>query len=148
MAPQVSEISIVVMVREFVAAWNKHDLEALADFYSEKIVREGRHARLEGKDALKKSWERVLRAFPDLSVDYSHQFAVGTHGVLEWVMRGTHTGTYEAYTGNILPTGKRVEWTGVSIWETDKHGLIIRERIYPDTAGLLEQLGVLKKAGA
>ncbi|MBI2852307.1 MAG: ester cyclase [Chloroflexi bacterium] len=145
MAARVTKTDIWAMVRRFMDAWNRHDLQALSEFYSNRIVREGRRVRLEGKEELKSLWESVLHAFPDLSVDYRHQFSVGTHGVLEWVMRGTHTGVYDSRSGNIQPSGKKVEWTGVSIWEFDDQGLILRERIYPDTAGLLEQLGVLGK---
>ncbi|MBI2836420.1 MAG: ester cyclase [Chloroflexi bacterium] len=146
MVTRAANIDIFALVRQFVDAWNRHDLQALSEFYSDRIVRDGRRVRLEGKGDLKRLWESVLQAFPDLSVDYRHQFSVGTHGVLEWVMRGTHTGVYESRLGSIQPTGRKVEWTGVSVWEFDDHGLILRERIYPDTAGLLEQLGVIKKA--
>jgi predicted ester cyclase len=98
---------IYPIVKKFITAWNKHDLESLAEFYSDKIVREGRSETLTGKDALRGSWERILRAFPDLSADYKHQFSVGTHGVLEWVMRGTHKGVYTTDLGDIQPTGNQ-----------------------------------------
>jgi len=135
------------LVRQFVEAWNRHDLTTLENFYAPNVVREGPGGiRSVGIDSIRKIRQNLLNAFPDIKMDYRHQFTVGTHGVLEWTFSGTHRGAYETPWGSVPATGKKVEWTGTLIWEMDDKGFIIYERLYFDQGGLLAQLNALKVA--
>ena len=62
------------------------------------------------------------------------------HALLEWRIRGTHKGVLRTSSGDIQPTGECVDFRGVSIWELDDDGLVVRERIYADDSSLLRQL--------
>ncbi len=135
------------LVRQFVDAWNRHDVTALNLFYSVNAVRElPGGVRQDGIEAVRKYHEGLLRAFPDLTLDYRHEFTAGTHGVLEWTIKGTHSGRLETPWGSIPASGKQVEFTGILVWEMDDRGYITREKLYADFAGLLAQLGAMKVA--
>jgi predicted ester cyclase len=56
--------------------------------------------------------------------------------VAEWTFRGTHTGPAMG----VPPTGRRVEFSGVSIYEIEG-GSFSRARIYYDTGTLADGLG-------
>jgi steroid delta-isomerase-like uncharacterized protein len=127
-------------VSDFIEAWNRHDLDKLGDFYSDAVVSERSGRKLEGKEPIRRDRERLLKAFPDLAMDYRHQFSVGTHGVIEWRLRGTHKGIFDTVAGSFAPTGKCVSWNGIMVWEIGDDGLVIRERIYADTSIILQQL--------
>ncbi len=135
------------LVRQFVDAWNRHDVTALNLFYSVNAVRETPGGgRQEGIDALRKCHEAMLRAFPDLTMDYRHEFTAGSHGVLEWTIKGTQSGPLDTPWGIVPASGKWVEFTGILVWEMDDRGYIIREKLYADFAGLLSQLDAMKVA--
>ena len=57
---------------------------------------------------------------------------------ISWTCSGTHKGALE----NIPPTGKKVTWTGVTIYRI-ANGKVIEERGEEDFLGLLQQLGVI-----
>jgi len=133
------------LVRKYADAWNRHDLNALNFLYAINAVREGPGGvRQEGIAVLREYNERLLRAFPDLTWEYHHEFTAENHGVLEWTMRGTHKGAFETAWGSLPATGKSVRYSGILVWEIDERGYIIRERLFPDTAGLMAQLGALR----
>jgi steroid delta-isomerase-like uncharacterized protein len=138
------ETPFIEKVRHYVDALNRGDIETLADFYAEDAIVEGPSFKLEGKAAIREQIEKDLAAFTSRSVTYRHQFSSGSHGVIEWVIRAVHTGTVETPFGNVPPSGKCVQLTGVSIMEMRADGRIVRERVYCDDAGFLKQVGALK----
>ncbi len=134
------------LVRQYIDAWNRHDVTTLDIFYDDTVVQESPLGALQGKDAVMTRWQALLHTFPDLSMDCRHQFAAGSHGVLEWTIKGTQQGHLETPWGGIPAAGKSVEFTGILSWEMGERGHIIRERFYFDIAGLLAQLGAMKIA--
>ncbi|MGB6193612.1 MAG: nuclear transport factor 2 family protein [Terracidiphilus sp.] len=64
-------------VREWVAAWNSHDLERIMEHYEDDVVLVspvaarlvGNDGRVEGKPALRAYFERGLAAYADLRFD-------------------------------------------------------------------------------
>ena len=54
-----------------------------------------------------------------------------------WTCTGTHRGEFQG----ILPTGKRIEITGLALARIE-NGKVVEERVYFDRLAMLEQLGV------
>lgn len=73
--------------REWVAAWNSHDLERILSHYAEDVVFESPYAekvtgsaRVVGKDALRAYWARGLSINTDLHFTLKGVYG-GSHGV-------------------------------------------------------------------
>lgn len=89
--------------------------------------------------------ERVARivaayraAFPDLHFTLEDMIAEGDTVVTRWMGDGTHRGAL----GDIPPTGRQAEVTGVFI-DRLADGQIVESWICWDQLGLLHQLGVI-----
>jgi ketosteroid isomerase-like protein len=66
------------LAREWVEAWNRHDLEGIVAHYSDSVVLSSPRVvdllgdpegALEGKDALRAYFDRGLKAIPDLKFE-------------------------------------------------------------------------------
>ena len=76
-------------------------------------------------------------AFPDFQIHLDDRFGTDDRVVCRWRMSGTHQGAFYG----IAPSGKRVEWAGISIWEFDDR----KSRCgwaMQDVTALMAQLGV------
>ncbi len=132
------------VTQRYVDAWTRHDISALDALYAQDAVRYRFGERLGGKKEIQSDRRSLWRAFPDMAMTYQHQFVSGTHGVVLWTIRGTHSGTFETSLGAMPATGKWVEFRGATIWEFDDRGLIVRENIYPDRLSLFQQLNAIR----
>jgi steroid delta-isomerase-like uncharacterized protein len=65
------------------------------------------------------------------------RFATDDRVVCRWRTSGTHEGDFNG----LPPTGKRIEWMGISIWEFED-GKARRGWIMQDVASLMRQIGV------
>ena len=123
-------------------ALNRHDLKGLAALYAEGAVRIGpAWSEARGREAAANTRDPLFRAFPNLSVKVHRYFWAGDFGFVEWTWAGTHTSLYETPQGTIAPTGKRVELSGVSIFEFDRYGYIVKEQAYFDVMTMMSQMG-------
>lgn len=117
-------------MREYIAAWNDHDVDRVVSFLSpdcEQFTPEKMRAVCE-------DW---FRAFPDLTHEITALAADGDQVLGRAVLRGTHEDTYMG----VPPTGNRIE--------VDDHfatrfadGLIVEHHATADIYRLLDQLGV------
>ena len=80
----------------------------------------------------------LLRAFPDMQSVIEEQLAEGDRVLTRWINRGTHWG---AYCG-VAPTGRQVEYGGMSI-DQISDGQIVANLGQADLLGLLEQIGAV-----
>ncbi len=132
------------LVQRYVDAWTRHDMAALDSLYAQDAVRYRFGDRLGGKREIQLDRRALWRAFPDMTMRYQDLFVSGTHGVVLWTIQGTQSSTFETSLGAILATGKRVEFKGVTVWEFDDRGLIVRENLYPDRLSLFQQLDAIR----
>jgi predicted ester cyclase len=122
-------------------AYNKGNLDALDEAYATNIVRHApRFPDIEGLEALKQSTVDARSAFPDIQMTIDEMVVEGDTYALRYTWRGTHTG--QSPTQRIQPTGKRVTGRGCLVGHR-VGGKTIEEWDYPDTLGLLQQLGVV-----
>jgi steroid delta-isomerase-like uncharacterized protein len=127
---------------DLVAAWNSHDPEKVASFYTANASREEfiiTHARLVGRDAIASQVQMYLEAMPDLALSIRKTSAGKNFFTLEWIVHATHSGDAEGWPA----AGEAVAFPGVSVVDLSDDGLITEERIYTDFAGPLAGAGLI-----
>jgi predicted ester cyclase len=93
---------------------------------------------MRGPDGLKQMVEGYRSAFSGLRVTIDQQFTEGDYIATRTTIRGTHDGELMG----IPPSGKEVEFTGLTISRCEG-GRIVEEWELTDTVGLLGQIGAL-----
>ncbi len=128
------------VVSGLVDAWNAHDPDRVAEFHAPEYVgHDIAQARPEiGPEGARRAFCRFLRAFPDLELIPDQLLTEGDHAALLWRIRGTHTGTLL----RIPPSGRRLEFTGISMLEIRGERVVRRFTLW-DLAGVLRQTGLL-----
>ncbi len=134
------EDAVTRLVSEWFKAWNRHDAERLvslcAQDYSGLDIAEA--GPQQGRDAIRKSIERYLQAFPDLVLGDLEMIAQANQVAVKWTADGTHQGSWM----NIPPTGRHVTVRGTSFF-TLADGLIKQGLSVWDLAGFLREIGLL-----
>ena len=136
---------IVALFNRRDQAWQRRDPAALAADHAENAVSESPMlGKLEGRARIQETYENWVTAFSDLSVIPTDLLVDGQRAVHFVNVSGTQTGPF----GKVLPTGRRIQFTAVWLFEFDGDGRIIYDRRLYDVTTVLVQLGVLKtKAG-
>lgn len=127
---------------EYVAAWNRRDLERYYSLYSENLVfRDGTEV-LHGVDALRERYETELAAFPDLTIECRRLLVdEGTQTLAaENLERGTHSGDLVVGGERLSPTGRRLELRGGLFMTLDEDRRIGEMSEYIDPEQLLAQV--------
>jgi steroid delta-isomerase-like uncharacterized protein len=134
------------LMRDYLAAWNARDSEAIASFFSEDAVYEDRGAGAvaRGRDEIRAHAARVHAGFPDLSFElvraaHGEDFTAG-----EWRSPMTHGGDFEG----LAPTGRVVQSSGVDVASLDAHDRIVHLASYYDGAAIMRDLGLLPARGS
>ncbi len=88
--------------------------------------------------------EDFRHAFPDLQ--WRVDLVLGERDLVaaRWTASGTHTGSW----GDLPPTGKRAEFSGVNIFRFGDDGRVAEIWNHRDDLGLMEQIGAPVFAGA
>ncbi len=93
-------------------------------------------------DAARQEAADFRRGFPDVVSTIEEIVAEGDKVVARWRSRATHQGEYMG----ISPTGKEVEFTGISIYRIEE-GKIAESWNSEDQLGLLRQIGGVPEPG-
>jgi steroid delta-isomerase-like uncharacterized protein len=124
------------LVQKQFAAWNAHDPDKVASFYTEDAVYEdvafGLKAR--GHKELRKMAADFLTGVPDMKLEVINSTSMGDRGSVEWVFSGTDVGLYK--------TGKKFSVRGASVYQV-RGGKFSSNRDYYDSASIMRQVGVL-----
>ena len=110
-------------LKEFLAAFNRHDVDAVMAFFTEDCVFEtprgpdpyGR--RLVGKDQVREGIEARFAGIPDIHYGNDEHWVAGEHGFSRWTITGTDT------------SGAEVEVQGCDLFEL-REGKIARKDSY------------------
>jgi steroid delta-isomerase-like uncharacterized protein len=124
----------------FGQVWGKGDMSIVDELASPqlRVSYPLMPAPTEGIAAFKEVLKMVHRAFPDLEIEIDEPIAEGDRVAARWTMRGTHEGDMMG----LPPTGKRVVWSGITIYRI-KNGKVVDEMGEEDGLALLRQLGVI-----
>jgi steroid delta-isomerase-like uncharacterized protein len=93
---------------------------------------------IRGVEGLKEMVETYRSAIADLRITIDQQFTEGDCVATRFTVRGTHEGDLMG----TPPTGRGVEFTGITISRC-RDGKIVEEWELVDTVGLLRQVGAL-----
>jgi len=132
------------VVRQWTDAFNRQDVDAVANLYAPSaMVWDPQYAEpLEGRDAIRRDLEDFFRAFPDLTAEIRSILEGDDLYATEGTFSGTHAGVLATESGEIPPTGRRLEFQGAGFTRLDGQGRILEERRYYDLAGILAQVEV------
>lgn len=78
---------------------------------------------------------QFLLSFPDLQHTVEEMIADGDRVAVRFTAQGTHSGTWM----NFAPTGKSVQYTGVT-WARVVDSKVVEHHTWWDKAGLIEQI--------
>ena len=122
------------LVRRWIeVGFNQRNPLVVDELFAEHVAVNG---QVIGREGLKRSMSRHLRAFPDLRVTIDDILSDGRKVGIWYTVEGTHRGEFEG----IAPTGKQVKWVGFDLF-TIEDGKIAEARFLSDFYGLLSQLG-------
>jgi len=132
------------IVRRFVEqVWNERRLDLVEEFFPEDYVGHSAGAPLShGLEEVKGFIATVLNAYPDFTINIDDMIAEGDKVVTRWRSRGTHQGEPLG----IPPTGKLITQEGMAVYRM-VDARIAEDWFFPDTMGLMQQLGVIPVPG-
>lgn len=127
-----------------VEAFNAQDAEAVADIYAEEAVLHDPQVPepIRGRDAIRASYEQMLRSFPDAHVTMLNVHAEGDLIMYEFRFSGTNDGPIGTPDGDIPATGQPVDMQMVVFSDVNEDGRFQDTRRYYDTAEMMRQLGL------
>jgi len=107
------------VVRRFVAAINRRDLDALAALMTpDHVFVDGGGARMSGREAMKAAWAAYFNIVPDYEVLIEEIYLDGPRAVLLGTARGSYAGE---------------PWRTPAAWRAvERDGLIAEWRVYCD----------------
>ena len=137
----------VELVETYVEMWNTRDLSAIPELVTDGFVMydpaapergvAGPKGEVHGREGLRQFLEGVTTGYPDFEVEVLDLLADEAGAFYEVRLRGTHEGNLNG----LPPTGRRMDVRGVSKL-TFEDGRVTEHRVYFDTRGVMEQLGM------
>jgi steroid delta-isomerase-like uncharacterized protein len=125
------------LIRRYQEAYNTGDLDRLDEILAPDWVTnawpEGIPQSVENAKA---GHRLVMEVFPDYHCTTEDLIAEGDRVVQRWTARGTHKGEFIG----LPPTGRLVQFSGISIFRV-ADGRVLRHWAYGDELGFLEQIG-------
>jgi steroid delta-isomerase-like uncharacterized protein len=125
------------IVRDYVAAWNRGDLEGMSQFWDKNMIHHARE-RSHNFAAVQRIVVEFMRAFPDLHFDILDIFGEGDRVLTRMRASGTHRGSYLGYP----PSCRKVECAVMGVSRLS-NGKIIEHWGVTDELAMMAQLGLL-----
>ncbi len=124
------------LIDQQFAAWNAHDPDKVASFFTEDVVYEDVTYGLtaHGRDELRKMAAGFFTAVPDLKLQVVSTSIENDHGSVEWIFSGTDAALYK--------TGKKFSVRGASRFEV-RGNKFARNSDFYDAASIMRQVGAL-----
>ena len=124
------------IVRRFIEAYNKRNLDLIDDFVAPDYVD---HTNQVGREGLKQLFNMGLKAFPDWHETIEDIIAEGDK---VWV-RLAYTGTHKGEFLGLAPTGKKITAKDVDIYRI-VDGKLAEYWSVTDNVNILKQIGAIK----
>jgi steroid delta-isomerase-like uncharacterized protein len=135
-----------VVERFYEEVWARGNVHFAKEVFADEYVRHDLRptGAVSGAVGQARIAEAFRHAFPDLQWRVDLVLAERDLVAARWTAAGTHTGSW----GDLAPTGKRAEFSGVNIFRFGDEGKVVEIWNHRDDLGLMEQLGVPVFAGA
>ena len=117
----ISELVTRATLHAFLEAFNRHDLDAIMDFFAEECAfymprgAKPRGDRFAGKTAVRAGLAKRFEGIPDVHYGDDRHWVCDELGVSEWTLTGTSV------------AGVHLEVRGVDLLEFDRDGKITRK---------------------
>ena len=135
---------------EFIAAWDTHDADRAVAILSDDVVWQdvGSPEPMHGKAAARQYIQSWFTALPDMKSEVKNRVVSEDQVATEVQFTGTNTGPLQMAAGApAMPaTGKQVMGKGVYFMRI-RNGKAVEMHTYPDTAGMMMQLGLIPAPG-
>ena len=125
------------IVRRFIEAYNKQNLDSIDDFVAPKYVD---HTNKVGRDGLKQLFNMGFKAFPDWHETIEDVIAEGDK---VWV-RVTYTGTNTGEWVGLAPTGNKITAMGAVDIYRIVNGKLAEYLNVTDSMDFNKQLGIIE----
>jgi len=132
-------MNIEDVARKFVAAINRHDVDAIFDMMTEdhRFI-DGMGSVIKGSEEMKKGWNGYFSMVPDYSIDIDEIFVLGNSVVLLGLASGTYSSDGTLKQDNY--------WKTPAAWRALVSGDKIREwQVFADNEPLRE---IMRKEGS
>ncbi len=132
------------IVRIFHESWDLRDPDRGATVISDDCHFEdvARGELLPGPEGYKRDYHRWRAAFADGEVKVTNVIVQGDWAVVEFVNRGTQTGTLLSSLGEYPASGRSINVRYCSVMRV-KDGKVVEGRDYYDSASIARQLGLV-----
>lgn len=127
------------IIYKWQTAYNNHDSDKATALYRENVINT-QHPwpnPVLGRVAMKKTYDNIFNAFPDIHIEIEHLVEQGLWVVAEWRFGGTMKGTFASH----KPTNKTFDMRGCEIFQIID-GKIHEQHGYWDKATMFAQLGL------
>jgi predicted ester cyclase len=132
-------------VEKIIEAFNKHDLEAVADLMSPGLVwsESGMPADWNLEQSIK-AHDDLFKGFSDLSITTTTMWAAGDYVVQQGVFAGTNDGDVRSM--GLKRTKKKMSLNFLQIWKFDGEGKLVGSWGFWNGAAFAQQLGLVPPA--
>lgn len=131
-------------------AWNAHDVDGALALYADDIVWQdvGSPQALQGKEGVRQYIQAWFSAFPDIKITVTNRLVTEDQVAGELEFTGTNGGPLQFAPGMpaIPATGKKANGKA-TYFVRIKNGKAVEVHTYPDTAGMMMQLGLIPMPG-
>lgn len=130
------------LVRQYLQAVDKHDLDAICRFVAPDVVNHAAIATAQGAEGVRTIFRKIFEAMPDYSARCEDLVAEGDRVVARVSVRGTQTGPLAFAHAPLPPTGRTVQTEAIHVMRI-ADGRIVEHWAGRDDIGMLRQLGHL-----
>lgn len=145
MPRDVPEERLYRLVREYVAAWNSHDVDRLTSLFAEdgSYGDFGLGRVMLGQEEIRRHLTATFAALPDLVITPAGEpLSSGERAFWRWLMTATHQGEF----AGVLRTGKQFELRGLTALLT-RGGEILRAVDCCDVSSFVRQVAPERERG-
>jgi len=131
------------IARRFIQIWGKGNLDIIDELAAPSLSVQypAMPQVIRGSKTFRQVMESFRSAFPDSDLQIEEEIAEDDKVVIRWSFSGTHQGSLLG----IPATGKKVKWTGITIYQI-VDGKVMEERGEEDFLGFFRQIGLVPQA--
>jgi steroid delta-isomerase-like uncharacterized protein len=122
---------------KWIEAYNSHNLDIVTSLYDENVTNTqlpyGK--TVQDREAMKKTYENIFRAFPDIYIEAENIIVQDSWVVIEWIFSGTMKGEFARQ----APNGNKFCMRGCEIFQI-LNGKIFIQHGYWDKSTMFSQL--------